>query len=84
MINIYRNRVPAWVMMGLLVVGLTGWFALPASGGFTLDDTLSAPYVHWQFDFLGALFNDGTDSFQLANTFQDGKSISQHYTAHVA
>ena len=56
-----RNRITTWCLMGLLVVGLNVWFALPARavpidytlaggtavGGFTLDDSLVNPYTTW-------------------------------------
>ena len=83
MIKTCRNRVTAWVMMGLLVVGLNVWFALPAmatqiayvlgggtaSGGFVLDDSLSTtPYVNWDITFGGHSFSFGTDVGQIDNS----------------
>ena len=76
-----RNRITSCIMMGLLVVGLTVWFALPARavpidytlnggsavGGFTLDDTLADPYTAWTISIFGHVYDNVTDTFITLN-----------------
>ena len=66
-----RNRMTSCIMMGLLVVGLTVWFALPARavpisytleggaavGGIIFDNTLINPYIAADITFQGVEYN---------------------------
>jgi hypothetical protein len=78
-----RNRITAWGMMGLLVVGLNVWSALPARavpidytlagpsvvGEITTDNTLVNPYVAWSISSAGSSWNNLSDAGILANNF---------------
>ena len=83
-----RNRITTWGMMGLLVVGLTVWCALPAravpidytfvfsggGSGFTIDDTLAQPYIAWNISYDGGTWNNLTDTSTPINiTLQPGR-----------
>jgi hypothetical protein len=71
----WRKRITTWSMMGLLVVGLTVWFALPARavpieytleggaavGEITFDNTLASPYTAWTISIQGQSFSNVTD-----------------------
>src|SRR5438132_11166 len=77
-----RGRISAWGMMGLLVVSLTVWFALPARavpidytlaggsavGGFTLDATQATPFITWDITAVGLNFNNLTDDAVIVNS----------------
>ena len=79
------SRITAWGMMGVLVVGLNVWFALPARavpidytlaggtavGGFTLDDTLVNPYTAWTISFEGTTWNNLIDVASLQSITSD-------------
>jgi len=85
-ITMYRERIHAWGMMGLFVVGLSGWFVMPAravpidyilvgglaTGGFTIDTTSVAPYQSWAIDVAGDGWSNLTDIITIKNSEEGG------------